>query len=659
MAAVDNGMAASFLSTELRPLAIVDILVPEFRTAQDEKTRASFVEYRVDCFHPISHQLLASAWRRFSDFVALNRELAGARVAVLNLPSKNPLGSVNLEERRIWLQCALLSHVQKEKALSAVFKEFLTLPAETEHEEPANYRQHAPPPRGAQSSSQASAVRDIRRSAGQVSATGSQAHLPRRPELPLPINSQPLNIDSGKEQQEIVVTFRPGGLGITSIWKSGFVEDVDEGSQAQLLGVKSGMYFKTIDNLAYSEDLLDRSIAGKSSYEVGFSFSPADVAAQASAALASSVATAAGIVADQGRLGQQLTWQCLWLSSALLVVAAWSLCLSQPAISGVESWSPHWFWIRPFQQSLSVLHLSALLLLGTSIGLLIPAAASAAFKTDEARWEAAAKDVEIKAADLSALVSSLLCRGGDVPELAVSVPVSPVRKNSEESLPHNLKEVSARNVELLNQHLQPGFNAYGKAWEVTKKNNGLEVHAGKIPSESRRVWKSTFTVESSATMEQIIEELMDWAKRPKWDSGIEVGEVLRRFPDGYDVITYGSAKVLTVSARRFLNLNHVQRSADGQSFIIAFCSIPSNALPGLPGEQKGIVQGETKPGCGTRWSLLPSDGNSTQKHWKVETVVEVDPKGWIPTSVINTAMTKQLTDNCSDTLNYFRSLQAA
>lgn len=80
------------------------------------------------------------------------------------------------------------------------------------------------------------------------------------------------NVSTQQERRDIRATFRPGQLGITATWADGLVQDVEEGGQADSLGVKPGMYFESIDDIAYTEDLLDLRAAGKTNYEITFTF---------------------------------------------------------------------------------------------------------------------------------------------------------------------------------------------------------------------------------------------------------------------------------------------------------------------------------------------------------------------------------------------------
>merc|ERR1712228_677038 len=102
-----------------------------------------------------------------------------------------------------------------------------------------------------------------------------------------------------------------------------------------------------------------------------------------------------------------------------------------------------------------------------------------------------------------------------------------------------------------------------------------------------------------------------------------------------------------------------RRSSDDSGFLHTFTSVTSHEVAGLPAPAKGIVRAENLPGCGMRWTVLPSsttDGSSDTKNWLMEIALENDPKGWLPASVVNSAMTMQFTDQARGTKTHFGNL---
>merc|ERR1719324_411041 len=69
----------------------------------------------------------------------------------------------------------------------------------------------------------------------------------------------------------LVATFKPGPLGIKcKDWFLGHIIGVDEKGAAHAQGVTAGMQFKTINDLYYTEPLLNEVLSGKKDFTVTF-----------------------------------------------------------------------------------------------------------------------------------------------------------------------------------------------------------------------------------------------------------------------------------------------------------------------------------------------------------------------------------------------------
>jgi len=66
------------------------------------------------------------------------------------------------------------------------------------------------------------------------------------------------------------VTMKPGKIGMTCDWESGMVEEVNKKGQTWKLGVRAGWKIHEINSSPYSENLLDKFMAGKKSYDLTF-----------------------------------------------------------------------------------------------------------------------------------------------------------------------------------------------------------------------------------------------------------------------------------------------------------------------------------------------------------------------------------------------------
>jgi len=232
--------------------------------------------------------------------------------------------------------------------------------------------------------------------------------------------------------------------------------------------------------------------------------------------------------------------------------------------------------------------------------------------------------------------------------------------DANEVLPLALADVARRSFEMMTQHMQDDVNAYGFPWTVSKNSNGLEIFRSKVPGQSRMVWKAKWTVSTKASLTQIMDEFISWEKRVKHDPTFCEGAVLKRFAGGYDIDRCRTKQILTVSSREFVQLRSFRRLPNESGFLHTFTSLTSEDMPRLPAPVKGIVRGSNMPGCGLQFTLLPNTTNASgtplKNNWEILAIGEADPKGWIPTSVINSAATLVSTDQARATRKHFDSL---
>jgi thiol-disulfide isomerase/thioredoxin len=74
--------------------------------------------------------------------------------------------------------------------------------------------------------------------------------------------------DEPADVKEIIVTLKPGKLGLTADWNSGRVTKIDGGGQASKAGIEVGMVMTQIDDKKYYEELLDRRLAGSQPFSM-------------------------------------------------------------------------------------------------------------------------------------------------------------------------------------------------------------------------------------------------------------------------------------------------------------------------------------------------------------------------------------------------------
>lgn len=538
----------------------LDIRVTEVREARDDNTGNTYTMYRVDT-HGRDGTFLASTWRRYQEFDALNKQLQLSRATPLSLPPKKRFGAVNIEERRIWLECAL--------------------------------RAYGP-------------------------------------------------VAGGK-----------GGLP-TALTKFLMVDSVDLSvANPQPSGASNAMIKDTPDqeSLDRARAMSTNSLGGSTAHPDMFKADTAktDELLQADAALIKVIATAEGTVADQ------------WWQKQLQKLAVALLVMALP-LRRVQ---------RISGQSISNLFLGACS--GLWIAILAP-------RQDAARRVAAVEVVKIKAKELSTKIRSMLQIGGSSSSASgiraiATVPENfqspqPSRQAASPSAgpqaslvaPKHLQDMADGMCEKFLAHMKPDVSAYGTPWEQAKCKDGFTIWSAKIPGMSRRVWKSHHVMKCNASLDEILAQHFNWEKRLMWDTSFACGNALKQYGDvghnGIDVCIYASKAILTISSREFVDLRTGRPNADGSGFLHTFASIKPDDITEYPQPKKSPVRADTFPGSGIRWSLMPDDG-SGQKYYTIEVVAEPDPKGWIPTSVINNAMTITFTDNFNGMMKHFPNLPAA
>lgn len=85
------------------------------------------IKYRIDTYAHDGRELLASVWRSHFEFRVLNRHLRADDAHVLHLPPSKVFGAVNVEERRMWFECALQTYFEDCRTLPPCLAHFLAL----------------------------------------------------------------------------------------------------------------------------------------------------------------------------------------------------------------------------------------------------------------------------------------------------------------------------------------------------------------------------------------------------------------------------------------------------------------------------------------------------------------------------------------------------
>jgi len=164
-----------------------------------------------------------------------------------------------------------------------------------------------------------------------------------------------------------------------------------------------------------------------------------------------------------------------------------------------------------------------------------------------------------------------------------------------------------------------------EGWNVVHEEGTIKVWDQKSSNSSInivKIWAHFKTVDSSV----LYDVLHDPEYRATWDEHMVEGYNIEQINANNDVGYYSAKGMATVSGRDFVN----QRSwrVKGDEYIIFNHSVKHPKQP----EKKGFVRA---------WSYMT--GYLVRKHEQGCTITyytQTDPKGWIPTMVVNTVTKK-------------------
>jgi hypothetical protein len=515
--------------------------------------------YRVDCYVPVSGQLISTTWKRYSEFVTLNRELALAGEPKLNLPPKKTLGTINLEERRLGLERALQVYTQGRCQLAQPLANFLC-----------------------------------------VTVAGPDAL----------VTQSALQTEPGNHSGQSIV----------------------DNSRLSRITTADTLNARELEQQSKSTPVAETKCKSDQSNAAQI-LRGADELLRADVALKTAISAADEMLVDRSRQNQ--------LGRVAVVLFVASLFARRLR--------------RSWNKTLSVLILGASG--GLSFGLF-------AARRDVSRRGQVVQVVKERAAELSAKLHTLLGEGSSTPPVASVISQAKSSTNSQthqgnEVVPKALVDVAGRSLEMMTKHLHDDVNAFGCPWVESKNSNGLQILRSKVPGQARMVWKGKFIVNTACSVSQIMDEFRNWEKRLKHDQTFRDGAILQKFTDEYDIDRCYTKQILTVSSREFVHIRSWRVLPNERGFAHTFTTLTSEDMPGLPAPVKGIIRGDNMAGCGMQWTLLDcadGGGSPLKNNWEVRIVAEGDPKGWIPTSVINAAMTMQLSDSARGLLQHFGSM---
>jgi len=201
--------------------------------------------------------------------------------------------------------------------------------------------------------------------------------------------------------------------------------------------------------------------------------------------------------------------------------------------------------------------------------------------------------------------------------------------------------------ELLVHKAETCFNEAWKTlnsdgWKEEKRSPEGDVVHSKFIGRTHKIFKVTGTVEMPPQL--LYEELNKYSeKMPSWNPTVTECRMLKIIDEktsiSYQVAAEGGGGM--VKSRDFVNLRHCDVRDN-----IYICSGQSIVFSDMPA-QKGLIRGENGPGC---WVMRPiaNEPNRLVFQWLLDTNL----KGWIPQSIIDTALTFVMFDYLRHIRNY-------
>lgn len=168
-------------------------------------------------------------------------------------------------------------------------------------------------------------------------------------------------------------------------------------------------------------------------------------------------------------------------------------------------------------------------------------------------------------------------------------------------------------------------------WKSEKVKDGIDVGSRLLPS-GKKIYrlKSSLDAKAEDVFSLIILHPEDASR---WGGNITSSYVVRQIDRHTDIVynSVGEAGGGMVSARDFVNLRRWEKRGD----VFLSCNVATEVDEAPP--KKGHIRAENGPGG---WAIREAEGNPnrTEYVW----LFDVDLKGWLPQSVIDTAMSFML-----------------
>lgn len=237
---------------------------------------------------------------------------------------------------------------------------------------------------------------------------------------------------------------------------------------------------------------------------------------------------------------------------------------------------------------------------------------------------------------------------------------------SEDNIPHRLtlpmEAELDRWFELLTLNCRADMNCEGAKWRHKASQKGVDIYSSDINGSNRMIWKLRVAIVVQGTGDDLVKHLTHWPYRLSWDSSFCEGETLATVGPS-DLSVYKTAVTGPVSSREFIDIRSRKDLPDNGGILTVSTSVTPSQVPGLPYPdlKKGVLRGEVLPGSGFYCRPLepfPADSVEAKQgktKWIVETLGNMDLKGWLSPRIINLAMVSSMTSTGVGMMKYFDS----
>jgi len=217
-------------------------------------------------------------------------------------------------------------------------------------------------------------------------------------------------------------------------------------------------------------------------------------------------------------------------------------------------------------------------------------------------------------------------------------------------VPSQAKMMVDESLKLFLKNLDSSSNCDGKPWKSASETEGIKVYSSELAGQSTKRWKVE-TVVKAPSVEALVEELFNFDKRASgsggWDSAVKSGRIEKTWGDySISVMATNAAAGGAISSREFVDVrvkvpDHPAVSKGG--LLIASIGIEPKTdkwCAPFPKLDKNATLGRNFSGGGVK--IEPTGEPNTFNYTMVN---NLNLKGWIPTSVINSATADALVES--------------